>query len=364
VNDHHSVSEQRRQLTLIVTAFGLLTLAGTVGFMVNEGWSAIDAFYMTIITVSTVGFREVHTMSPAGRVFASFVIVAGVSMAVYTFTRLGQFVLAGELLEVLGRRRMKSELEKLDGHFIVCGYGRIGQPVAEGMKRDGLPFCVVDRDAEQEVEMRSRGYICILGDATDEEVLLAAGVERAAALLALLPSDADNLYLTMTAKSMNPEVRVIARGRDERAEMKLKRGGSGRFTLSHGGRKSSERGGQADGGGVHGVGDPPSVPPAPAGGDHGHRHLGTRRSLAGRNRNPQPVRRDRGRDQKQHRGDEIQPGSGSEHRLRGYPDRHGRRARPPETRASLHRRPMTVVLTIAHRWKKVCAFEYRDGTTR
>jgi len=228
VNDHHSVSEQRRQLTLIVTAFALLTLAGTVGFMAIEGWSAIDAFYMTIITVSTVGFREVHTMSPVGRVFASFVIVAGVGMAVYTFTRLGQFVLAGELLEVLGRRRMKSELEKLDGHFIVCGYGRIGNPVAEGMKRDGLPFCVVDRDAEQEGEMRSRGYIYILGDATDEDVLLAAGVERAAALLALLPSDADNLYLTMTAKSMNPEVRVIARGRDERAEMKLKRGGADR----------------------------------------------------------------------------------------------------------------------------------------
>ena len=148
------------------------------------------------------------------------------------------------------------------------------------MKRDGLPFCVVDRDAEQEGEMKSRGYICILGDATDEDVLLAAGVERAAALLALLPSDADNLYLTMTAKSMNPEVRVIARGRDARAEMKLKRGGSGRFPLSHGGRKSSERGGQADGGGVHGVGDPPSVSPAPAGGDHGHRNE-TQRVVAG-----------------------------------------------------------------------------------
>jgi len=114
VNDHHPASEQRRQLTLIITAFGLLTLAGTVGFVVIEGWSVIDAFYMTIITVSTVGFREVHTMSPAGRVFASFVIVAGVSMVVYTFTRLGQFVLAGELAEVLGRRRMKSDLEKLE----------------------------------------------------------------------------------------------------------------------------------------------------------------------------------------------------------------------------------------------------------
>jgi voltage-gated potassium channel len=161
-------------------------------------------------------------------VFASIVIVAGVSTAVYTFTRLGQFILAGELMDALGRRRMRSELEKLEGHFIICGYGRIGQPVAEGMKRDQLPFCVVDRDTEHEEEMRSRGYIRILGDATDEEVLKEAGIDRAATLLALLPSDADNLYLTITAKSMNPAIRVIARGRDERAEMKLKRGGADR----------------------------------------------------------------------------------------------------------------------------------------
>jgi voltage-gated potassium channel len=227
---HHddSTTDQRRQLTVIVSAFALLTVAGTVGFMLIEGWNVIDAFYMTVITVSTVGFREVHTMSPAGRVFASFVILAGVSMAVYTFTRLGQFVLAGELMDVLGRRRMKSVLDKLERHFIICGYGRIGKPVAEGMKRDELPFCVIDRDTKNEGDMRSRGYVYILGDSTDEDILRAAGVERAAALLALLPSDADNLYLTMTAKSLNPGIRVIARGRDERAEMKLKRGGADR----------------------------------------------------------------------------------------------------------------------------------------
>lgn len=228
MDDHRQASDQRRQLTIIVTAFVLLTLAGTIGFMLIEKWSFIDALYMTIITVSTVGFREVHTMTPAGRLFASVVIVAGVSMAVYTFTRLGQFILAGELLDVLGRRRMRSELERLDRHFIICGYGRIGQPVAEGMKRDERPFCVIDRDTEHEMEMRSRGYVRILGDATDEDILKEAGIERAAVLLALLPSDADNLYLTMTAKSMNPGIRVIARGSDERAEMKLKRGGADR----------------------------------------------------------------------------------------------------------------------------------------
>jgi voltage-gated potassium channel len=220
------LDSQRRQITFIVVAFAVLVVLSTVGFMLIEGWGLIDAFYMTVITVSTVGFREVHNMSPAGRVFASFVILAGVGTAVYSFTRIGQFLLAGELLEILGRRRMRSDLEKLEDHFIVCGYGRIGKPVAEGMKRDELSFCVIDRDPPKQDELRERGYVFVIGDATDEATLEAAHVERARVLLALLPSDADNLYLTMTAKSMNPKIQVIARGGDERAEMKLKRGGA------------------------------------------------------------------------------------------------------------------------------------------
>jgi voltage-gated potassium channel len=113
---------------------------GTAGFMFIEHWSLIDSLYMTIITITTVGFRAVHPLSEAGRVFASFIIVGGLGTAVYTFTRLGQLVLEGELLDILGRRRMKSDLEKLRFHTIVCGYGRNGKPVAEGLHRDGSPL--------------------------------------------------------------------------------------------------------------------------------------------------------------------------------------------------------------------------------
>ena len=223
-----SAMNKRRQIRFVLAALVALIVTATTGFMVIEGWSFVDAFYMTMITISTVGFREVHTMSPIGRVFASLVIIAGVGTAIYAFTRLGQFMLEGELLDILGRKRMTSELRRLHGHFVICGYGRIGRPVAEGMKKDGRSFCVIDRNAEIEDELRSREFIHIIGDATDEDVLQEAGVERADALLALLPSDADNLYLTMSAKSLNPNIRVIARGRDERAEMKLKRGGADR----------------------------------------------------------------------------------------------------------------------------------------
>ena len=211
----------------VVLLFGWV-LIGTVGFMLIEQWNLVDSLYMAIITISTVGFREVHPLSINGRLFASLIIVGGLGTAVYTFTRVGQLLLEGELLAILGRRKMKSELEKLQGHQIVCGYGRIGRPVAEGLQRDRVPFSVVDRDAEHEEEFRRRGYLYVIGDATDEETLKAAGVERARAVLALLPSDADNLYLTITAKSINPEVTVIARGQDEKAEMKLKRGGADR----------------------------------------------------------------------------------------------------------------------------------------
>jgi voltage-gated potassium channel len=201
---------------------------GTLGFMGIEGWSLLDSLYMTVITISTVGFREVHSLSAGGRLFATFLIVGGLGTAIYTFTRLGQLVLEGELADILGRRRMKSDLGKMKDHYIVCGYGRIGKPVVEGLDRDGLPCCVVDRDPHLEGSMRERGYVYVLGEATDEEILKSAGLERASCLLALLPSDADNLYLAITAKSIHPEIVVIARALDERAEMKLKRGGADR----------------------------------------------------------------------------------------------------------------------------------------
>ena len=199
---------------------------GTYGFSVIEGWTPLDAIYMTLITITTVGYGEIHPLSNQGRLFASVLILGGIGTAVYTFTRLGQWVFEGELSGILGRRRMKTELERLKDHFIVCGFGRVGRLVAEGLVDRFLPFCVVENNPTLEEDLQKGGYLYLIGDATEEEILREAGVGNARVLLALLPTDAENLYLTMSAKEINPKIHAIARAMDEKAEMKLKRGGA------------------------------------------------------------------------------------------------------------------------------------------
>ena len=146
-------------IVLGIALLGFWLLFGTLGFVFIEGWSLVDSLYMTIITISTVGYGEVHPLSPYGRGFASILIVAGLGTAVYTFTRLGQLVLEGELYGILGRRRMKSETAKLKNHYIICGFGRVGKPVAEGLKQDGHPLCVVDNDLDMEPELQAAGHL-------------------------------------------------------------------------------------------------------------------------------------------------------------------------------------------------------------
>ena len=223
----YQMTEGRQSNVLVGVVLLLLwSVTGTVGFVLIEGWSLLDAFYMTIITISTVGYGEVFTLSSAGRLFASFLIVGGLGTAIYTFTRLGQALLEGELLGVLGRRRMNREVHKLTSHHIVCGFGRIGAPVAEGLEKEGQAFCILDNDLQSEPDLRARGYLYLIGDALDESVLASAQIDKAKVLMALLPSDADNLLLTIIAKELNPNLMVIARASDEKIEPRLKRGGA------------------------------------------------------------------------------------------------------------------------------------------
>jgi len=181
---------------------------------------------MTVITISTVGFGEIHPLSTSGRLFASFLIVGGIGTAIYTFTRLAQVVLEGELLGGLGRRRMRKELSGLKEHYILCGFGRAAKPVADGLAHKDLPFCVIEMNPANEPLLQDLGYFYLINNATSDEALEDAGVRNARAVLTLLPSDADNLYVIVTAKALNPDVRVIARAVDERGEVKLRRGGA------------------------------------------------------------------------------------------------------------------------------------------
>jgi voltage-gated potassium channel len=202
------------------------TIMGTFGFMWIEGWSWEEALFMALITVSTVGYGEVHPLSTVGRLFASFLIIGGLGTALYTMTRVGQVILEGELFGELGKRRMQKELAELKDHFILCGFGRFSRSVADDMEHSGYPFCIIESSSENEESLRDLGYLYLLADATSDEALIGAGVERARAVLALLPSDADNLYITVTAKALNPTVRIIARTADESGETKLRRAGA------------------------------------------------------------------------------------------------------------------------------------------
>ncbi len=221
-----SFTSQKSSIVFGLALLGFWTLVGTLGFFFIEGWSLGEALYMTLITISTVGFSEVHPLSSQGRLFASFLIVTGIGTAIYTFTRLGQVVFEGELQGVLGRNRMKKQLAKLKDHYIVCGFGRIGKPVAQDLQQEGYSVCILENDSEQEAEIRAAEHLYLIGDATDESVLDLAGIKRAKVVLALLPSDADNLYVTITVKELNPAVTVIARASDEKAEPRLKRSGA------------------------------------------------------------------------------------------------------------------------------------------
>lgn len=200
------------------------TLVGTAGFAIVEGWAITDTLYMTILTIARVRFGEIHPLSSGGKLFASIIIVTGLGTVIETLTSVGQILLEGELARVLGRRQMKSGLEKLNGHFIISGFGRVGRTVADGLREHGFPVYTVEHDQEIEEELKTQHLPAVVGDAIEEENLLLAGVQRAQAVLALLRSDADNTYFTLIAKGLDPEINVVAMASSEKAEVKLKQG--------------------------------------------------------------------------------------------------------------------------------------------
>lgn len=208
-------------------------LAGTIGFRQIEGWNTFESFYMTIISITTVGYGELRPLSQAGRVFASVIILTGLGSTFFATTMLGRVILESEFRGTFERMRMHNKLAKLDGHSIVCGYGRTGKVVVEELRADGFPFCVVESNRSLEDELRAAGHPFVIGDATDETVLEEAGIRRAQTLMSLLSSDADNLYLCIMSKEMNPKINVVARALDDQAERRLLRGGANHVVATY-----------------------------------------------------------------------------------------------------------------------------------
>jgi voltage-gated potassium channel len=211
-----------------------IIIVGTAGYMIIEGWSLLDSAYMTVITMSTVGFREVHGLSAAGRIFTIFLIIGGTGTMAYTAFTLVRYLLEGQLTNILGRRRMKEKISNLKGHVVLCGYGKVGKEVAHIFSDEGTQFVVIESDEKASAKATGDGYLCLNMNATSDEALKEAGIMTARALVAALGSDADNLYITLSAKSLRPDIFVVARVDNEESESKLKRAGADRTVSPYG----------------------------------------------------------------------------------------------------------------------------------
>jgi len=208
-------------LTLIV-----LISAGTFGYTVIEGWPFFDALYMTIITLSTVGYSEIHNLSHGGEIFTICLIVLGVGTIAYTIGSLLQFMVEGQLYQILGRKKVQKQIDRLEGHYIICGYGRIGRHISHEFAAKPVPFIVVENRQEHCQQLENDGYFYIEGDATRDEVLEQAGIQRAKGLITSVTSDSANVFIVLTARGLNPHLFIMARASEDGVEVKLKRAGA------------------------------------------------------------------------------------------------------------------------------------------
>jgi len=214
-----------RGFLLLSMLVGIL-LFGVVGYRIVEGWGFLDSLYQTVITVSTVGFKEVHPLSDAGKVFTIFLVVLGIGFFTYAASQFVKLVVDGRIAELLGKRRMEKALKNIRDHCIVCGYGRMGTVVAENLRSARQALVIVDINPERVRAALEEGFLAVEGDATQESVLLRAGVGHARSVAAILPDDPDNLYLTITAKALNPKIRVVAKAMTTEGKVRLEKVGA------------------------------------------------------------------------------------------------------------------------------------------
>ena len=212
--------------------FVLLVMLGAIAAFVDRGWSFGDALYFTVLTVFTVGYDEVRPVDTPGlRAVTMTLIVLGCSGTIFVTGALVQFITFNQINEILGLRRMKNQLEDLRGHVIVCGYGRIGIMLARELKAGRQRLVVLERNEARQVQAQAHGHLCLLGDATEEEALRRAGIERASALATVLPDDAANVFITLSARSLNAGLNIIARGEAASTERKLLQAGANRVVM-------------------------------------------------------------------------------------------------------------------------------------
>jgi voltage-gated potassium channel len=222
-----------RKFALAIFGIALMTVIGAVGYRLIEHMSVLDAVYMSVITISTVGFAEVKPLSPAGRVFTIGLIVTGVGSAIYLFTVIGELVIEGRLREFLGKGAMNRKIHNLQEHVIVCGFGRFGRAVVEELSHNAVPMVVIEADSTRQAELDAAGALHVIGSALEESVLEDAGVGSARALIVATGSDADNVYITLSAREKNPKILIYARGDSDAGLRRLRLAGADQVVAAY-----------------------------------------------------------------------------------------------------------------------------------
>jgi voltage-gated potassium channel len=220
----------RKQLLMSVFLIASVIFIGTAGYMLIEGWNFLDALYMTVITITTIGFKEVHLMSDGGRLFTIFLVFTSVGAVFFALNHMARIIIEGEIQSIFGRKKLQKRIERLKDHYVVCGYGRMGKIVCREFESRRAAFVVIEKSAEQVpgTAIFPEGMLIMTGDATKDETLLKAGIERARGLITVLPTDAENLYVVLSARGINPGLQIVARAVEDGAEQKLMRAGANR----------------------------------------------------------------------------------------------------------------------------------------
>jgi len=200
-----------RNLTVIVIFFIIILLAGSVGYIVFEDMGFWESMYLTAMTITTVGYGDIVPLHPQGKVFTVFLVFTGVGLVLYAFTKFAETMVEGGLRNILERRKMKKQVADLRNHYIVCGYGRIGRVICQILKDSKRPFVVIEQHEEEIKNIEAEGYYALSGNAADDEILLAAGIQASRGLIAVVSSDADNVFITLTARGLNPGLFILAR---------------------------------------------------------------------------------------------------------------------------------------------------------